>query len=113
MKDVREHFVAIYSGLNEHTQATTLTRLLFHFTLMGRDTYSVGTDGVNDAVALRKCSEAQHRIASQLLSLLLSDSRRYPDDVFANIVVDQFKTLGVSPSLARKIVTSCTTGNDQ
>jgi hypothetical protein len=112
VKDIREYFVTTYSGLSEQAQATTLTRLLFHFTLLGRDTYVAGTDDVNDAAALRKCNEAQHRIASQLLHLLQSDARRYPDDVFAHIVIDQFESLGASPSLVRKIITSCTTGND-
>jgi len=107
MKNVREHFAASFSQLTEAAQALVLTRILLRFTLEGRGTYSVGDDRVNDAALLRKCNEAQHRIASQILHILLSDRKRYPDDVFANVIVDQFESMGMSPTTALKIIESC------
>ena len=46
---------------------------------------------------LRAFNEAQNRIAGQLVRLLTSNEHRYPDDVFANILADQFEILKFTP----------------
>ena len=38
-----------------------------------------------------------HRVLGQLWRLANDDERRYPDDVFANIIVDQYKILALDP----------------
>ncbi len=50
-----------------------------------------------DGARLRAFNEAQNRIQAQLLRLLTASTQRYPDDVFANILVDQFQALRVDP----------------
>jgi hypothetical protein len=99
MKNVREDLAASYGKLSEGKQALFLARILLRLNLLARGTYSVG-EGVNDPNMLRKFNEAQNRIEAQLLSLLQSNPKRYPDDVFSNILIDQFEWLGMSSSAA-------------
>jgi hypothetical protein len=106
MKDVRDHLAMAYGGLSKAGQALFLARMLLRLNLLARGTYSVG-DGVEDAAMLRRFNEAQNRIESQLVSLLSSNLDRYPDDVFANIIVDQFEQLGISAAAASNIIQSC------
>ena len=54
-------------------------------------------DGVADSTRLRAFNEAQNRIAAQLVRLLTADQNRYPDDVFASVLVDQLQMVGVDP----------------
>jgi hypothetical protein len=103
MADLREHLVAIYAQMAETTQAVFLARVLLHLNVLARGTYAVG-DGVCDPTMLRKFNEAQNRIESQLVNLLLSDARRYPDDVFANMLADEFEILGLSSATAMNII---------
>jgi len=77
-------------------QIELLARLAHRLTVMARETY--GDDGVAaDGKSLRAFNEAQHRILGQLLKLVTADERRYPDEVFANILVDQFAMLQIDP----------------
>jgi len=104
MKKVRKHLASVYGELSEAAQAAFLARMLLRLNLLARGTYSPGDDGVDDAVMLRKFNEAQNRIESQLVGLLQSSPKRYPDDVFANVIVDQFEQLGISQSTVADIV---------
>jgi hypothetical protein len=105
MSTPREHLTTVYTEMTEAAQIVFLARMLLRLNLLARGTYAVG-DGVEDAVMLRKFNEAQNRIESQLIRLLLSDGKRYPDDVFANIIADQFELLGISTRTAAEIIES-------
>jgi hypothetical protein len=104
MTDLRDHLVATYGEMNESCQAVFLARLLLHLNVFARGTYVGGTDDVQAPKMLRKFNEAQNRIASQLVKLLCSDSKRYPDDVFANILAEEFEILGLSSATAMNII---------
>ncbi|HTB43954.1 MAG TPA: hypothetical protein VK741_10045 [Acetobacteraceae bacterium] len=92
----RNRIAAQYGALDCARQAVLLARLADRFSLMARDTYDQ-SGGVADAARLRAFNEAQNRILAQLLRLLTANAQRYPDDVFANILVDQFQTLSIDP----------------
>ena len=96
MNDIRQRISSRYLALDRKEQMLMLAKLADRLTLMARDTYDL-EGGVADNVRLRAFNEAQHRILAQLLGLLTADERRYPDDVFANILVDQFDILGFNP----------------
>ena len=97
MNDIRQRISSLYLALDRQEQILMLAKLADRLTIVARDTYDL-QDGVADAVRLRACNEAQHRILAQLLRLLTDDARRYPDDVFANILVDQFNNLSLDPN---------------
>jgi hypothetical protein len=96
MNDIRHSIATRYAGLHTPDQIMLLAKLADTLTLMARDTYDQ-RGGVKDGVRLRAFNEAQNRILAQLLRLLAIDERRYPDDVFANIMVDQFQILKIDP----------------
>jgi hypothetical protein len=103
MNPVRNRIAARYAALDSRCQAVLLATLADRLSLMARDTYA-GQDGVSDGTRLRAFNEAQNRILAQLLRLLTSDTQRYPDDVFANVLVDHFQTLGIDPE---QIIAAC------
>ena len=96
MNDIRQRLSSLYLALDRQEQILMLAKLADRLTLLARDTYDL-QGGVVDAVRLRAFNEAQHRILAQLLRLLTVDEHRYPDDVFANIFVDQFNILRLNP----------------
>jgi hypothetical protein len=87
MINLRKQFSDAYAKATPSSQARFLAKLLSHLTTAGRTTYLVG-HGVSDGDLLRSFNEAHNRLASQLSHLLDREARRYPDDVFANIIID-------------------------
>src|SRR5271154_5733446 len=96
MNDIRQRISSRYLALDRQEQILLLAKLANRLTIVARDTYDL-QGGVANAVRLRAVNEAQHRILAQLLQVLTGDARRYPDDVFANILVDQFSNLSLDP----------------
>jgi hypothetical protein len=92
----RKRIAARYSALDEEQQAVLLARLADRLSVTARETYEPG-QGVSDGARLRAFNEALNRILAQLVQVLTANPRRYPNDVFANMLVDQFQTLRVDP----------------
>jgi hypothetical protein len=90
--DIRSQIVARFAALDEPSQILVLAKIANRLTLVGRETYKL-REGVEDSTRLRLVNEAMGRIVEQQLHLLSKDKDRYPDDVFANILVDQFSAL--------------------
>jgi hypothetical protein len=94
MTDIRQDIATKYEAGGTQGQIQLLVRLAHRLTLHARDTYD--TDGgVADSAPLRAFNEAEHRIIRELLRLLTEDESRYPDRVFADILIDQFTTLRI------------------
>jgi len=70
-----------------------LINVLWEVTLQGRGTYEPGTENVSAPERLRALNELAHRVASQTREMVAGVSR-YPDDVFAGIVLDHCKHAG-------------------
>jgi hypothetical protein len=96
MNDIRQDVLARYAAMDIQRQLIFLTRLAHRLTLVGRETYD-NHGRVADSEKLRSINEAQHRISGQQLKMLINDERRYPDDVFANILVDCVQALKINP----------------
>jgi hypothetical protein len=95
MNDSRERFCSRYVALEVGGQIVYLAKLADRLTLLARDTYDRAADVV-DARRLRIFNEAQNRILGQLVRLLTADDNRYPNEVFANVLADQFQMLGLN-----------------
>ena len=104
--ETRKRIAGQYSAPDSMRQAELLARLADRMSLMARDTYDPN-GGVADGARLRSFNEAQNRILAQLLRLMTASTQRYPDDVFANILVDQFQTLRIDPE---QIFAACLSG---
>jgi hypothetical protein len=95
MTDVRQWPSANFATSGRQGQIVFLAYLADRFALLARDTYNED-GGVADPARLRAFNEAQHRVSAQLLALLTGSDRRYPDDVSANILADQFAMLHIT-----------------
>jgi len=82
----KKDVIEIYSDLSNDEKANFLACLAFELTIVARDSYEVGTDDLTDSKEMRLINEIQHRILSQLSAVLRNDERRYPDEVFWQIV---------------------------
>jgi hypothetical protein len=96
MADIRQDASARYAAMDVQQQLIFLAKLAQRLTIVGRDAYS-GQGGIPDSEKLKSINEAQNRISSQQLKMLTNNERRYPDDVFANILIDYLQELKINP----------------
>jgi hypothetical protein len=83
-----------YSRLNAFTalpredQLKFLLRFAHDLTIVGRDTYQVGTTDLEAPTRLREINEVQHRLLAFSIALLEDDPKRYPDEVLVQIALE-------------------------
>ena len=68
-------------------QAQILASYAHWLTMLARETYEVGKEGVTDPVTLRRLNEVMHRVTAHILALLKEKKERYPDDVLLSIII--------------------------
>ncbi|MGA0602657.1 hypothetical protein ACO2Q3_18260 [Caulobacter sp. KR2-114] len=78
-----------------------LINVLWEVTLSGRGTYEPGTRRVSNPERLRALNELAHRVASQTRELV-AGAPRYPDDVFAGIVLEHCQNAGLDAGGLRR-----------
>lgn len=101
--EIRRAISTDYAALDVSKQATVLAVLGDRLSLLARDTYNQ-SGGVADSDRLRKFNEAENRILAQLARILSRKTQRYPDDIFANIVIDQLIGLDISLDEFSKLI---------
>ena len=105
VSEVRQRLSAAYDGLDQRSQEIFLTKVGYWLTLSARDTFVPGTNAVEDGERLRAFSEATHRVLDQL-SKMVTNSGRHPDEVFANILVDNVQAVRLHPMELLAILTA-------
>ncbi|HKS29413.1 MAG TPA: hypothetical protein VJS44_16400 [Pyrinomonadaceae bacterium] len=80
--------IALFSSYSLEEQREFLTRLIHELTVLARDSYEVGKDGLTNPQRMRRINEVQHRISANLYALLHGGSYRFPDDVLMRIVLE-------------------------
>lgn len=83
-----EAAAAAFASRPSAEQQELLAHLSHELTLIMRDTYEAGQDGLTDAPRARRINEIQHRISAHLLKLMRADKQRYPDDVLMQIILN-------------------------
>jgi hypothetical protein len=81
--------IADYSQRSPEQQIRVLCLLSFYLTLTGRSLYGSDTSVEDRAQGLKIINEIQHSIVSQVGPLLEDSPKRYPDDVFINIIIEK------------------------
>ena len=61
-------------SLNENDKAVFLARLMHSLTIVGRVSYRIQSDDLDNPQQLRKINEMQHRVAACLVEVLLGKS---------------------------------------
>jgi hypothetical protein len=80
--------IETFSSYSIQEKTAFLARLAHELTILARDAYDVGQDGLTDPPRLRRINEVQHRVTSFLLALIKNDPKRYPDDVLVRIILE-------------------------
>jgi hypothetical protein len=77
-----------YTRLKHEDRIRFLLRLAHELTIVGRDSYEVGGNGLTCPHRLRALNEVQHRILASTVALLEDNPKRYPDDALLHIILD-------------------------
>lgn len=101
-EEIRNRLVERYCALALPDQECFLADVGHWLTMAGRGTYVAGEDRVHDGPTLREVNEGAHRIFDQLGLMLASSDQRYPDDVFAGILVEKFRAAKLDPKTLLK-----------
>jgi len=80
--------ITIFSAFSPGEKADFLAALMHELTVVARDSYEVGDDGLTNPRRVRRINEIQHRLSGFLWALLRDNPRRYPDDVIIKIVLE-------------------------
>jgi hypothetical protein len=80
--------IAVFTAYSLREKEEFLAHLIYELTIVARDSYEVGGDGLTNPQRVRSINEVQHRLSAFLWALLRHDSKRYPDDVLVKIVLE-------------------------
>lgn len=82
------HAIETFSGYSSQEKVDFLLHLAHALSILARDTYEVGSDGLTDPPRLRRINELQHRVLSFLIALKKNDAKRYPDDILMRLILE-------------------------
>ena len=80
--------IALFISYSTDEKKEFIARLMYELTLVARDSYEVGQDGLTNPQRVRRINEVQHRVSAYLLALLRDNPNRFPDDVLVRIVLE-------------------------
>jgi hypothetical protein len=80
--------IALFISYSTDEKKEFVALLMYELTLVARDSYEVGQDGLTNPQRVRRINETQHRVSAYLLALLRDNPNRYPDDVLVRIVLE-------------------------
>ena len=83
-----DEIIQNFSGLSQEQQTIVLAKLAFRLTILARETYFAEEDSVFTRVTAHGVNELQHRVTAAVVSRLLGDTMRYPDDVLVRMCAD-------------------------
>jgi hypothetical protein len=84
-----QEFLDAYVPLNDQTKVAFLARVSHALTISMRGLYDSTEDPHQLIERFKGANELQHHLSSQLRHHHQKDPKRYPDDVFINILVEK------------------------
>jgi hypothetical protein len=91
--------IAVFSSYTLTEKEEFLAGLMHELTIIARDSYEVGQDGLTNPQRVRRVNEVQHRVSAFLWALLRNDLKRYPDDILIKIVLEHPQDAGLEQQL--------------
>lgn len=88
-----------FSNYSPQAQIDFLVHFAHTLTILARDTYEVGEEGLTQPARLRRMNEVQHRIMGFVLALMKQEVKRYPDHVFVRLLLDHPDDLDLQQQL--------------
>lgn len=80
-----------------------LSTLSFFVSMLARGTYAVGSDGVDNPIALRRFSELLHRVSDQHVSIARGKLDRMPEEQFFELLALESRNLGIDEVLLNQL----------
>ena len=93
------HAIATFCKYSPQEKLDFLVQFAHALTILARDTYAVGEDGLTNPSRLRIMNEIQHRITGFLMALRKNDAKRYSDDVLVRIILEHPEDLDLHRQL--------------
>lgn len=90
-----------FTQLSERERLAVLAEWACELTVAARATYVPGAETVQEPEKLRKFNEPLNRVARQVQQFIQHSSRRYPDDVFVEMVDETSRELGCEQQLRK------------
>lgn len=84
-----------FRAMSQLEQLCWLSCLLFTLSMLARDTYEAGTNGVTRPDDLRRFNELIHRVATYQKKVATSYAGGLPDEALFRMLEDQIKELGM------------------
>jgi hypothetical protein len=79
----------IYTGLDSSAKARFLVALSHQLTIRMRENYDESIDSDKQIKRLMGANELQHHLSSETRHLLEEDTKRYPDEILLNILLEK------------------------
>ena len=80
--------IAIFLSYSTEEKEEFLAQLIHELSVVARDSYEIGQDGLTNPQRVRRINEVLHRVSAFLCALLRDDPQRYPDDVLVKIILE-------------------------
>ena len=85
--DIR-HAIAVFHNYSPKEKTDFIISLAYSLTILARDTYEVGGDGLVEPTRLKIINEIQHRVTHFLIALTRDSPERYSDDILMKIILE-------------------------
>ncbi len=88
-----------FSHYSSQGKIDFLVQLAHALTILARDTYEVGGEGLTEPSRLRRLNEVQHRVLGFIIALRKPGAKRYPDDVLVRVILEHADDLPLQRQL--------------
>ena len=82
-----ESAIQFFCGCHAEQQVSLLVSFGYELTIVGRESYEVGGEGLDKPGFLRSVNELQHQVLGQA-DAILDDRKRYPDEHFVRAILE-------------------------
>jgi len=97
------HAVETFSRDASREKVDFLLHFVHALTMLARDTYERGRDGLTDPSRLRCLNELRHRVLNFLMALMKNDTNRHRDEMFVRLILEPPRGFGASTATARGV----------
>src|SRR5215475_7239232 len=80
--------IKIFRNYSPQEKIDFLVHLAHALTILARDTYEVGGEGLTQPARLRRITEVQHRVLGSIIALTKDETKRYPDEVLVRLILE-------------------------
>jgi hypothetical protein len=80
--------INVFASYSSEDKKEFLAHLMYELTIVARDSYETGQDGLTNPQRVRRINEVQHRASAFLWALLRNDPQRYPDNILVRIILE-------------------------